>query len=148
MDRFRVVLGAFVLLLVSTVVSAQTSSVSGRVTDAQGGFMANAEITLRPLPAPGAAASPAMRGMPGMATPERTTRSGVGPRLACGQQRVDGRIDSGRHAAQHAPHLPRVGPRVRDPLVRAAQLRCGDHLHRLGDLLRVLDRADPTPEID
>ena len=62
-----------------------------------------------------------------------------------------GWIDGSTRAAtllQHALHLHGVRPRVHDPLLRAAQLRRGDHLHRLGDLLRVLDRADPPPEID
>ena len=39
-------------------------------------------------------------------------------------------------------------PRLLDPLLRAAQLRRGDHLHRLGDLLRRLDRADAAADIE
>ena len=57
-------------------------------------------------------------------------------------------IDARGDAAQHALHLDGVGTRAHDPLLRAAQLRRGDHLHRLGDLLRVLDRADAAPEIN
>ena len=49
---------------------------------------------------------------------------------------------------EHALHLHRIRPRVDDALLRAAQLRRGDHFHGLGDLLRVLDRADPASEID
>ena len=54
---------------------------------------------------------------------------------------IDGSTRDG-DARQHALHLHGVRPRAHDPLLRAAQLRRGDHLHRLGDLLRVLDRAD------
>jgi len=32
--------------------------------------------------------------------------------------------------------------------LRAAQARGRDHLHRLGDLLRRLDRADPASEVN
>ena len=73
MGRFRLAIATFVLLLMATVASAQTSSLSGRVANAQGGVVANAEVALRPLPAPGAA--PVMRAMPGMPTTERTTNS-------------------------------------------------------------------------
>ena len=75
-------------------------------------------------------------------------RLAVRPRLADRQQRMDRRIDAGRDAGQHALHLRGVRPRVHDPLLRAAQLRRGDHLHRLGDLLRVLHRANAAPEVD
>jgi hypothetical protein len=68
--------------------------------------------------------------------------------ISTGEQRVNRRIDPCGHAAEHALHLHGVRPCVHDPLLRAAQLRRGDHLHRFGDLLRVLDRADPAPEID
>ena len=72
--------------------------------------------------------------------------SGRGSRAI--EQRMNRRIDARGDAAEHALHLDRVGPRAHDPLLRAAQLRRGDHLHRLGDLLRVLHRADAAPEID
>jgi hypothetical protein len=75
-------------------------------------------------------------------------RVAVGPRLADGEQRVDRGIDARRDAGQDALHLRRIGTRVDDALLRAAQLGRRDHLHRLGDLLRVLDRADPASEID
>ena len=60
------------LLLVSTVVSAQTSSVNGRVANDKGGVVANADVTLEQQ-------MPAMPGMPAMRTnapPPRTTKSG------------------------------------------------------------------------
>jgi hypothetical protein len=61
---------------------------------------------------------------------------------------MDRGIDARRDAGQDALHLRGVGTRVDDALLRAAQLRRGDHFHRLGDLLRVLDRADPATQID
>ena len=75
MGRFRLAVGTFVLSLIAAVASAQTSSVSGRVANAQGGFIGNAEVTLRSLPPPGTAAMPRMPNMPGMPGAERTTRS-------------------------------------------------------------------------
>jgi hypothetical protein len=69
-------------------------------------------------------------------------------RPSVGQQRVNRRIDPRRDAAQHPLHLHRIGARVHDPLLRAAQFRRRHHLHRLGDLLRVLDRADSSPQVD
>ena len=77
MVRFRLGIGAFILLLVAGVVSAQTSSVSGRVANPQGGPVRDAEISLRPLPPPGAPSPAPMRGMPGMAMLDRTVRSGA-----------------------------------------------------------------------
>ena len=59
-------------MLIATAASAQNATVNGRVTNAEGGRIANADVTLRLLPAPGA---PAMANMPGMN--ERTTRSGA-----------------------------------------------------------------------
>ena len=62
-----------------------------------------------------------------------------------------GWIDGSTRAAtlrQHALHLHGVRPRVHDALLRAAQLRRGDHLHRLRDLLRVLHRAHAAPEVN
>ena len=66
MHRFRVAVATLAAMLVATVVSAQTSAVSGRVANPEGGRVANAEATLRPLPAAGAPAMPAMPNMPGM----------------------------------------------------------------------------------
>src|SRR5262249_53786094 len=68
--------------------------------------------------------------------------------LALNEKRMNRGIDARRDARQHALHLHRVRPRIHDALLRAAQFRGGDHLHRLRDLLRILDRADPAPEID
>ena len=53
-----------------------------------------------------------------------------------------------RHIGQHAPDDLRVGARRDHPVLRAAQLGRRDHLHGLGDLLRVLDRADAPAEVD
>ena len=72
----------------------------------------------------------------------------LGPGRPILEQRVERGVDARGDAAQHALHLNGVGTRVDDPLLRAAQLRRGDHLHRLGDLLRVLHRPNAAPEIN
>jgi hypothetical protein len=71
-SRFALFLGA--ALLTATVASAQTS-VSGRVANAQGGVIANAEATLRALPPPGTNPMPNMPNMP--APFERTATAGT-----------------------------------------------------------------------
>ena len=56
-----------------------------------------------------------------------------------------------RHRSQVLRHLAQfqsVGARGEDLVLRAAQLRRGHHLHRLGDLLRVLHRPDAAAKID
>jgi hypothetical protein len=60
------------MTLVSAVASAQNATVNGRVINTEGGAMANADVTLRLIPGPGA--PPAMPNMPGMN--ERTTKAG------------------------------------------------------------------------
>jgi hypothetical protein len=57
------------------------------------------------------------------------------------------RIDTGRQAVQHPEHLRRKRAGVLNALLRAPQLRRGDHLHRLGDLLRRLDGPHPSSDI-
>ena len=52
-----------------------------------------------------------------------------------------------RGLARHAPHRVRVRAQRRDPLLGTAQARGGDHLHRTGDLLDVLDRGDPVLDV-
>jgi len=70
MNNFRVGAAGLVFALVAGVVSAQTSSVSGRVTDQRGGVVADAEVSLvRPPAAP----MPGMRMPP--SSPDRTGRS-------------------------------------------------------------------------
>src|ERR1039457_3074768 len=72
--------------------------------------------------------------------------------VAPGEQRVlghalvagDGRGDVAQHLAQHRA----VGAGADGAILRAAQFRRRDHLHGLGDLLRVFDRADAPPDID
>jgi carboxypeptidase family protein len=73
MRTLSVLLAGMYLLSHSSVASAQSASVAGRVANAQGGVIANAEITLRTLPPPGAAAR--MPNMPGIDSAERTTQS-------------------------------------------------------------------------
>src|SRR5213596_3634848 len=51
-----------------------------------------------------------------------------------------------RNVAQQLGHLVRVRTSLHRGFLRAAQLRRRDHLHGLGDLLRVADRADPLPD--
>jgi len=75
-------------------------------------------------------------------------RLAAGPRLARGEQRVRRRIDARRQAREHALHLLRERARTRHALLRAAQLRRGDHFHRLRNLLRVLHRTHAAPEVN
>ena len=49
---------------------------------------------------------------------------------------------------QHLPQQRRVGTRRDHAILRPAQLGRRDHLHGLGDLLRVLDRPDAPPDVD
>jgi len=70
----------------------------------------------------------------------------VGPdAVARLQQRVVAGVGARGDAVQDLHHLPRVGSSGEDGLLGPAQLGRRDHLHGLGDLLRVLDRADPAP---
>lgn len=74
MVRSRLVLALGAVLLSAAAASAQTS-VAGRVANAQGGVIANAEATLRALPPPG---TPPMPNMPNMPQPfERTATAGA-----------------------------------------------------------------------
>jgi len=74
MSTSRLALFLGTALLTATAASAQTS-VSGRVANAQGGTIANAEATIRALPPPG---TPPMPNMPNMPQPfERTATAGA-----------------------------------------------------------------------
>jgi hypothetical protein len=55
--------------------------------------------------------------------------------------------DSGGDVGQNRAHALRIGTRSFRGFLRAAQLRRGDHLHRLGDLLRRLHRGDAVAEV-
>jgi Carboxypeptidase regulatory-like domain len=70
MNRFCLAIACAVSLAAASA-SAQTSTVTGRVANARGGVVANAEVTLHQLPPPGQPAMRAMPNMPGM-TPDRT----------------------------------------------------------------------------
>jgi hypothetical protein len=73
MTRSRIgTLCAVAVLLTAGVAAAQNGSVSGRVSNARGGVVANAEVTLHLLPPPGQPAMPASHNMPGTA-PDKTT---------------------------------------------------------------------------
>ena len=69
MQRTRVGITSFVILLTAWAVSAQTSSVTGRVTNQQGAAVADAEVS---LVAPPGSAMPGMPAMRMNTTPERT----------------------------------------------------------------------------
>ena len=74
-SRLALFLGA--ALLTAAAASAQTS-VAGRVANAQGGIIANAEATIRALPPPGTTPMPNMPNMPNMPAPfERTATAGA-----------------------------------------------------------------------
>jgi hypothetical protein len=77
MVRCRVATLSAVIVFCASIASAQTSTVSGRVANVQGGVVPNAEATLRPLPAAGA--MPNMPNMPNMpaAGAERTAAAGA-----------------------------------------------------------------------
>ena len=79
------------------------------------------------------------------------TMTSVGAASAPGrldEQRVLRLIDARGDAREHAPRLVRERPRRHDALLRAAQLRRGDHLHRLRDLLRRLDGANAPAHVN
>src|ERR687891_117678 len=64
------------------------------------------------------------------------------------QDRQAGDVLGGlRGARGHPPDGVRVRPQVLDPLLRAAQARGGDHLHRTRDLPDVLDRPDAAADV-
>src|SRR5436853_5691022 len=78
MLRRRLVAAGVVLLCAASIAAAQTSTVSGRVANTQGGTIAGAEATLRALPPPGAAPMPNMPNMPNAAAAqERTATAGA-----------------------------------------------------------------------
>jgi Carboxypeptidase regulatory-like domain/Carbohydrate-selective porin, OprB family len=67
---------ACAVFLTASGAFAQTSTVNGRVANARGGVVAEAEVTLHQLPPPGQPAMRAMPNMPGM-TPDRTAVAGA-----------------------------------------------------------------------
>jgi len=69
------------------------------------------------------------------------------------EERMSGRAvlvrgDPRRDGGERRLERRGVGTRREDAVLRAAQLRRRDHLHRLRDLLRVLHAADPAPDVD
>src|SRR5678815_3014153 len=78
MVRSRLAAASAMLLLTASLAAAQNSTISGRVSNAQGGVVPNAEATLRALPPPGSAPMPNMPNMPNMpAAMERTATAGA-----------------------------------------------------------------------
>jgi len=63
-------------------------------------------------------------------------------RIPAKKQRVGLGVGPEGQAAQHLLHLEGVGACLQDALLSPAQLRGRHQLHRLGDLLRALDRRD------
>ena len=55
--------------------------------------------------------------------------------------------EASREARQHLLHALGIGTRRLGRRLGAPQLRGGDHLHRLGDLLRRLDGGDAVSEV-
>jgi hypothetical protein len=82
MSRFCLAATCAAVLLTAAGASAQTATVGGSVSNARGGVIAGADVTLRVLPPPGAPAMPA--NMPGMA-PDRTTTSAANGTFTFGQ---------------------------------------------------------------
>ena len=72
MLKLSLAVGTLFLVLHSNVASAQGASIGGRVVNAQGTVIANADITLRSIPPAG---MPARMPMPGQDNGERTTQS-------------------------------------------------------------------------
>src|SRR5450759_547428 len=56
--------------------------------------------------------------------------------------------DGRRQVAEYLAQERAVGPCPDGAILRTAQFRRRDHLHGLGDLLRIFDRADAPPDID
>ncbi len=67
--------------------------------------------------------------------------------LALPEQRVLGGVEPLAEVPDHLADLERVRACGEDPLLGPAQLRRRHHLHGARDLLRVLDRADPAPDV-
>jgi Carboxypeptidase regulatory-like domain len=109
MYRFRSLVWACTLLLTATYAFAQTSSLNGRVADLRGGVVANAEVSLRPLPPPGAA-MPNMPNMRQNEPPPRTTTTGADGAFAFQQ------LPAGTYVLQvDAPGFGRAGQEVTIP---------------------------------
>jgi len=105
MQRVRVGITSIVVLVMACVASAQTSSVNGRVTNQQGGPVADAEISLVPPPS---APMPGMRMPP--ASPDRTVRSRADGTFALDQ------VPAGRYVLEvDAPGLARSSQEITVP---------------------------------
>jgi hypothetical protein len=86
MERFRLALGVLAVVIASSAASAQTATVNGRVSNAQGGVISGADVTLRQLPPPGTPVMPRMPNMPNMpGMAERTTRTANDGTFSIGQ---------------------------------------------------------------
>src|SRR4051794_23066425 len=63
------------------------------------------------------------------------------------ESEVAERRSSARRADHQLLHAVRVRPHLLDAQLRAPQACAGDELERLRDLARVLDGADPPPDV-
>lgn len=109
MKRFRVAVTSIVVFLMAATTSAQTSSVTGRVTNQQGSPIADAEVSLVAPPSAPTPGMPAGMRMP-PASPDRTARS-----RADGTFVVD-QVPAGRYVLQvDAPGLGRSSQEITVP---------------------------------
>ena len=67
--------------------------------------------------------------------------------LAPREERVLLAAEDGREVRDDLLELVRVGAGGERGVLGALELRCSDELHRAGDLLDVLDGADPSPDV-
>jgi len=104
---------SIVVVLTAWVASAQTSSVTGRVTNEQGGPVPNADVTLVPPPS---APMPGMRMPP--AAPDRTARSGADGAFTLDQ------VPPGRYVLEvDAPGLERSSQEITVPTQQPFAIR-------------------------
>ena len=109
MQRFRRGSCAFSLLLIATALSAQTSTLSGRITNTKGGVVADADVSLMNLPAAPMPNMPNMP-MPAAATPVKTGTSSVDGTFSLAQ------VPAGQYILQvDAPGFERFTQQITAP---------------------------------
>lgn len=109
MNRLRCGAGAFGLLLMAAVASAQTSTLNGRVANDKGGVIANAEVSLFNLP------TAPMPNMPNMPMPAAPTPVKTGSSAANGTFSLT-EVPPGRYVLQvDAPGFARSSQEITIP---------------------------------
>jgi hypothetical protein len=63
------------------------------------------------------------------------------------EQRMCHVLDAAGKVSQNLPQLVRKRPRTQNTFLRAAQFGRGDGLHGFGQLLCILDRSNPPPDV-